>query len=675
MRAPPHQIARRAEIDGLRAVAIVAVIVNHLNKSLLPRGYVGVDVFFVISGYVITRSLEHRPTADSRGAFLAGFYRRRIQRLVPALSACVVVTALLTCLVVPDPAASLWTGLLALAGASNVFLHQQATDYFGTSAQLNSFTQTWFLGVDYQFYLVFPLAAWQLGLGRAGGAGRRRFRLGMALVAVLSLILFLQMRQVDSSAAYFLTGPRVWELAVGCLLTANGEDPQGEPGQAPLRDGLAWGAFLALVGVTLAPQASSSIPMLVSVAATCALIRTLRGRSLLGRLLTCPPVLRIGQISYSLYLWHWSVIVLSRWTIGIHAWSVPFQLLLILGLAELSYRTLETPFGSKPWAPTNQQTILIGVGINAAAATMLLLLIGGGLGPHLYLGQRPATLSEERRNQRIAGTTITSTACLIDRNDVLDRPQIDAKARTCSVESAPQGAAQGRTIFVVGDSHATALIPLAAELHREGAGITLLTKAGCPFPATAFGHLDPGCERFQDEVASRILATSRPGDGVLIAGYQLSHLGSGLRATRDHFLDRTGQPVRGTEAKTALYMKALDAFSDRAGAKGLQVALIGAGPRLIGRELCLPEWFRPARWSEPCLNTLREDATSTRTINVQLSRNLPDRVRFIDPMPWICPKGCSLDDLKWQLADDDHLTAAAVRRLKQPVLEALSRAD
>ncbi|MCT0198457.1 acyltransferase [Synechococcus sp. CS-1325] len=671
MPGSPHQTARRVEIDGLRAVAILAVIVNHLNAALLPSGYVGVDVFFVISGYVITRSLEQRHPAENRGAFLAAFYRRRIQRLVPALAACVLVTGLLSCLVIPDPTASLWTGLLALAGASNLFLHQQATDYFGASGQLNSFTQTWFLGVDYQFYLIFPLAAWQLGLGRAGGAGRRRFRLAMALVAALSLILFLQMRQVDASAAYFLTGPRVWELAAGCLLGATREDPQLDPARWVLQGRLAWGAFLVLAGVTLAPQNDSAIPLLISVAATCALIQTLRERSLLGRLLTCPPVLRIGRISYSLYLWHWSVIVLSRWTIGIHAWSVPFQLLLILGLAELSYRTIETPFGSRPWAPGNRQSILIGIGINAATAALLLLLISGGLSQHLYAGQRPATLSEERQKQRIAGTTITSSACLIDRNDVLDPVQIEAMAKTCSIGPGPLGAAEGRTLFVVGDSHAAALIPLAAELHREGAGITLLAKAGCPFPATAFGHLDPGCERFQQEVAARILLAGRRGDAVLIAGYQLSHLGSGLPASRDGFLDRSGQPVQGSEAKLALYKEALEAFSDRAGASDLRVILLGAGPRLIGRDTCLPEWFRPARWNELCLESLREDDRSTRMINAQLSRNLPGDVRFIDPMVWICPKGCSLDGLKWQLADDDHLTAAAVRRLKQPVLEAL----
>ncbi|MCT0219136.1 acyltransferase [Synechococcus sp. CS-1329] len=652
-------------------MAIVAVILNHLNESLLPSGFIGVDVFFVISGYVITRSLERKEPAHSRGAFLAAFYRRRIQRLVPALAVCVVVTALLTCLVVPDPADSLWTGLLALAGGSNLFLFDQATDYFGSSGLLNTFTQTWYLGVDYQFYLIFPLAVWQLGLGRDGAAGRRRFRLGMAVLAALSFLLFLHRRELDPSAAFFLPGPRVWELAVGCLMASPWQGQRLNPAQARAGDWVAWGALSALVGVTLLPQDQGPIPLLVSVAATCALITTLRRESSLGRILTWPPVLRLGLISYSLYLWHWSVIALSRWTVGIHAWSVPVQLLLILGLAEASYRWIETPFGSKPWTADNRRSILIGFGLNAAAAA-LLLLISDGLGSTLYAGERPATLSEQRQKQRIAGTAITGSDCLVNRKKRLNRRQIAAQFEVCSAAPPSGSGAEARTLFVVGDSHAAALIPLAADLHQSGLGITLLTKAGCPFPATAHGHLDPGCARFQRNVAKQIRAVGRPGDAVLIAGYQLSHLGSGLEASRDGFLDRSGEPVRGSADKTALYTEALGAFSAKAEAAGLQVILIGAGPRLIGRDTCLPEWFRPARWNEICLEALRVEAIDASRMNAQLRQALPAGVRFIDPMRWICPKGCSLADMRKLLADDDHLTDTAVRQLKRPLLDLLS---
>ena len=137
----------RPDIDGLRALAVVAIIVHHFNERWLPSGFLGVDVFFVISGFVISGSIAGR-AQQPLGTFLGDFYRRRIQRLIPALVVCVAVTALLICLVNPDPRTSLLTGLFALFGVSNLYLREVATDYFGSAAQLNAFTQTWALGVE-----------------------------------------------------------------------------------------------------------------------------------------------------------------------------------------------------------------------------------------------------------------------------------------------------------------------------------------------------------------------------------------------------------------------------------------------------------------------------------------------------------------------------------------------
>ena len=153
----------RPEIDGLRAFAVIAVIINHFNKELLPSGYLGVDIFFVISGFVITSSLYQR-TAQTFSEFLSGFYERRVKRLVPALVFFVLVMSLLICLFNPDPDLSLKTGLASLFGVSNFYLLKQSTDYFSSSTELNVFTHTWSLGVEEQFYLLFPLLAWCSGL-------------------------------------------------------------------------------------------------------------------------------------------------------------------------------------------------------------------------------------------------------------------------------------------------------------------------------------------------------------------------------------------------------------------------------------------------------------------------------------------------------------------------------
>ncbi len=142
----------RFDIDGLRAVAVLAVIVNHFSSSILPAGNLGVDLFFVISGYVITASLSRAKSTSLKG-FLASFYAKRAKRLLPALVACVIPSAILICLFNPWPQGDIKTGITALVGLSNIWLYLQNTNYFGQSAALNVFTQTWSLGVEEQFYL------------------------------------------------------------------------------------------------------------------------------------------------------------------------------------------------------------------------------------------------------------------------------------------------------------------------------------------------------------------------------------------------------------------------------------------------------------------------------------------------------------------------------------------
>ena len=142
----PSKGKYRPEIDGLRAFAVVAVIINHFNKDLLPSGYLGVDIFFVISGYVITSSLAGRQSKNFLD-FLTGFYERRIKRLVPALVVFVLITSVLISLFNPEPGVALGLGWKSLFGASNISLYRSSTDYFAQSTELNPFTHTWSLGV------------------------------------------------------------------------------------------------------------------------------------------------------------------------------------------------------------------------------------------------------------------------------------------------------------------------------------------------------------------------------------------------------------------------------------------------------------------------------------------------------------------------------------------------
>ena len=158
-----HQGQYRPEIDGLRALAIVAVIINHFNKELLPSGYLGVDIFFVISGYVITSSLARRKSKNFWD-FLVGFYERRVKRLIPALALCVTVTSNIIHLFIQNGGTYYLTGALSLIGISNIYIFSNVGDYWGYDASLNPFTNTWSLGVEEQFYLLFPFIIWFSGI-------------------------------------------------------------------------------------------------------------------------------------------------------------------------------------------------------------------------------------------------------------------------------------------------------------------------------------------------------------------------------------------------------------------------------------------------------------------------------------------------------------------------------
>jgi peptidoglycan/LPS O-acetylase OafA/YrhL len=207
----------RKDIDGLRAIAVGAVIVNHFNARLLPSGYLGVDVFFVISGFVIVTSLASKPS-DSFGDMFIGFYSRRVKRLLPALTFCVMVSALLLCFLSPDPGLALGTARRALFGVSNFQLFTESVQYFGDSVALNPFMHTWSLGVEEQFYLVLPILIGLSGFYRSRTHGSRSLGLMIGILSLLSLVGFIIVYPRNQPAAYFLMPFRFWEMGAGCLL-------------------------------------------------------------------------------------------------------------------------------------------------------------------------------------------------------------------------------------------------------------------------------------------------------------------------------------------------------------------------------------------------------------------------------------------------------------------------
>jgi len=673
----------RPEIDGLRAVAVLAVILHHLSPRLLPGGYLGVDVFFVISGFVITGSLAQRPASGLVDLMLS-FYSRRIRRLLPALLVCVLISALALCLVNPEPGQMLGVGWRSLFGVSNLILHKLAVDYFRPAAELNPFTQTWSLGVEEQFYLLFPLLVWFSGFARTGRDGSRRLLWLLILLVVASFGVFVHQLRVDVPGAFFLLPGRFWELGVGCLLwlslalrnpTAHDPDdapapPEAVPGgrvgiAAPIPLPLPLAALLALVAVTALPLPFGMVPVAAAVALTALLLGTVRAGTAAHGLLSSPPLVFLGLISYSLYLWHWSVLTLARWTVGVSATTIPMLVGLMLALAVISWRWVEEPLRRSPWWPERWQVVATG---------LLLAALGTGLLQGLTR-QGSALLFQGDRNAALAGPSAPAAA----------------EAPDCS------GPGQGRLLFA-GDSHAHVFMSAADHLcRRHGLGYGEAATVGMPYPPLHYTNPATGMSR-EDAVTFALveerrwnsLLASLAGDAakrntlVLALRWPLYFdpgflPDSALRRT-SHFDPISDLPLSRSEA-LGRWIKGVDEIA--AANPGTPIVLLLPTPEFGGgvpMELCQPQWFRPQPPQE-CRTGL--DRRDLDRLSAYLKRQLQPLVArhphlmLHDPLDALCPAGTGrcprLRDGRLLYSDGDHLTGYGASLVLDDLMAALRR--
>ncbi|MDA7676980.1 acyltransferase [bacterium] len=457
----------RPEIDGLRAFAVVSVIVNHFNKDLLPGGYLGVDIFFVISGYVITSSLFGRNSKDFKD-FIIGFYERRIKRLIPALAAFVVLTAIAAHLLIQNAGTFYITGALSLFGVSNLYIMSQVGGYWGFNASINPFTQTWSLGVEEQFYLLFPFLIWFTGFGRQTKNGARNLFLVLGALAVLSLINFLYLYPSNQSAAYFLMPFRFWEMATGCLIFI------GFQKRAPVEQFLEKVPPLLVVGIIVGvmylPLSWGEASTVAVVVLTSALIACLKNQTAAFNIFTSPKIVYVGLISYSLYLWHWGILVLARWSIGITKVTVIPLLVLIFCMAVLSYEAIEKNTRRSAWSSRRFLTIGKGLLIALGAASLSILL-GTKLRARFYLGENRST-------------------------------------------NPPQNIAPSSKFYLIGDSHANDIYNLL--LNNGSFDVIDYTIGGCRF----YFDKSPKCSK-HSENASMLVSNVNPGDVVIFASNYL----------------------------------------------------------------------------------------------------------------------------------------------------------
>ncbi len=414
--------AFRGDIQGLRALAVLAVVFYHAHVGFLGGGYIGVDVFFVISGFLITDLLWRELERTGRISF-SSFYSRRVRRLLPVamLVLCVTMVASLRWLP-PLELRSVWKDGLATAlyGGNYRFAAVQ-TNYLMSSAPPSPFQQYWSLGVEEQFYLLWPLllllapvAIWRWSGSRASFAaspGERPAHARMAppsrlpafvvlgIIAVSSFAFSLWLTRADQPWAFFSLPTRAWELAAGGLVAL------GAPVLRQASVGIAtvagWAGLavvvvsaMALTSLTPFPGIAAGAPVLGTAAVLGAGLSAVRWGPV--ALLDRRPMRFVGSISYSWYLWHWPVLVLAPFVIG-HSLSEGTDILLAAAsglLAWVTYRTIEEPARRSVWfAQRARRTLAGGLGLTAAGVGACLVvavlpanLIGHGEAPLGVLG-------------------------------------------------------------------------------------------------------------------------------------------------------------------------------------------------------------------------------------------------------------------------------------------------
>lgn len=337
-------------------MAILLIVLYHADVPI-EGGFTGVDVFFVISGFVIAGTLLGELSSSGRMS-LSGFYSRRVRRILPAPAVMLLFVALAG--ILADPAGTqhmaAMTGIAASALGANFYLNSLPTGYFDVSTQLNPLLHTWMLSVIAQIYVVFPLvlvAGWRLG-GTRLARGRSR-ELAWTVVALVSIASFLLSYGISrghlppgsaahEKLAFYASPTRVWEFGAGALLMLAVPVLERIPGWAARLFGLSGALALGFSFVTIEQVGFRETSALLPVAGTCMLVAAgTNGNVGLPRLLSLRPMVAFGDISYSLYLWHWPLIVFAEALWPDADWALPVAAFVSLLPAWLSYRYVENP--------------------------------------------------------------------------------------------------------------------------------------------------------------------------------------------------------------------------------------------------------------------------------------------------------------------------------------------
>jgi peptidoglycan/LPS O-acetylase OafA/YrhL len=622
----------RADIDGLRAVAVLSVVSFHL-KFGASGGFAGVDIFFVISGYLIS-SIVYDETAQ--GSFsVAKFYERRARRILPALIATLVCSFLAALLLFyPSELVAFSKSVTAaILFYANIYFFESSS-YFSPSADAVPLLHLWSLGIEEQFYFLFPLLAMLLVR-----YSQRLLLVVFAAMSVTSAIASQFMVNVDPTAAFYLLPYRGFELLIGCLIALpNVKLPRTS---IIAEAGSIVGAICLMLAIfMLGPQTKfpGFAALLPCVGAALIIWSGQKSQTIVSKLLAIDPLVYVGKISYSLYLVHWPVIVFGL-RLSTHRSQIGFDLFALgasISLAALSYRFVEQPF-RHPNKRTSLRTLSVSaLFITTIAALSSVTIYEGGFRWRIdgQIRKVLAYLSYDYRR------VYRSRECFLDP----DQDFTEADMSGCL----PDGA--GMPVMLWGDSHAIDLYPgLRESMAKSGYSLGVLTASAC---APIIGYTMPGrpkCGSFNDHALPTILSV-KPKIVILSASWILS--------------DRT--------------MDQLDATVEDLVNHGIKVVVLGQSPLFTN-------------WVPKAIAGRLQNEDSNKFISdegLELSRAGSDRImsarfsgraniKFISMMQLACPgERCLIvaDDGTPMYWDVEHLTETGSRVIAETLAPVILRA-
>jgi peptidoglycan/LPS O-acetylase OafA/YrhL len=517
----------RADIDGLRAIAVISVLLFHAKVGPFTGGYVGVDVFFVISGYLIT-SIIIREMRN--GTFSYGdFYERRFRRIVPALAVVVLVSGIAGLLIFDaESLVDLGESIAANAIFSSNMLFHSESGYFDGPAELKPLLHTWSLAIEEQFYIFIPIV-----LMFALRSGQNKLNRYLLVITVLSFALNIIGMNYNVSATFYLLPMRAWELLLGSLLALS-LLPQLTSSTS--RNVISCCGLAAIFCSVLLFSPETSFPGIAAVLPTAgaALIiySGMHGVSLVGRMLSLKPIVFIGLISYSLYLWHWPILLFFKaYSITEISLNQTLGLMVfILGISILSYHYIEKPFRRKTLL-SNRQSVM-----RATSATSVVALLIGSI--FIFTGGLPHRFESTYSPAEIAGDPEWERWGLCEK---MSR-QGEGGGDFCLIGTPDVPP----TFFFWGDSHARALatgLELSARNSSKSGEIAV--RNGCPplLGVVRLGEEKKGCGEFNEKVMRYISESKNIDMVILSARWTISALGT-------RYKNESGERVRLVDLNT-----------------------------------------------------------------------------------------------------------------------------